>query len=75
MADDIVTRLRENCGHDPEYELEVDCQHCEAATEIEFWREQHDTWRNVAKIARKAWFTETWLEFNDAYVEAVRGDA
>ena len=48
MADDIVTRLRENCGctDDPFYT----CSRCDATDEIERLRAERDRWAVVAEL-------------------------
>ncbi len=33
--------------------------------------EEYKRWRKIAELARRAWQTDSWIEFNDAYLEAV----
>ena len=66
--DDIVTRLRE--WHTA-WDWDLPDQ---AADEIERLRAERDSWRNLAKLARKSWHTDSWLDFDKAYIEAVRGE-
>jgi len=41
---------------------------------IKHLERERDKWRKIADLARQAWQTDSWIEFNDAYLEAVRGE-
>lgn len=38
---------------------------------IKHLERERDKWRKLADLARQAWQTDSWVEFNDAYLEAV----
>lgn len=38
---------------------------------IKHLERERDKWRKLADLARRAWQTDSWIEFNDAYLEAV----